>query len=103
MSSLVPTAEIVMLYCLAKFYYLGLLFCGGKAGIQRKDGLDADVQPRDAKSLEHDFSGDLPVFGSVQRWLRQNEVVVLAVYSEVVSETLMPEPLHLVPICDLQL
>ena len=82
--------------------YRASSFLGCKAGIQCKDGLDADIQARHPKCLKHDLRSQLPVLRSIQGWLCKYEVVVLAVNSEVVSEALVPKSLHLIPIADLQ-
>lgn len=63
--------------------HLAAILRCGVGCVERKHGLDADVQSWYIKSLEHDFRGCLPVLWGVQRWLCEHEVVLLAVHPQV--------------------
>ena len=62
--------------------------------------LHCNVQPWDVESLEHDLCRVFPVLGGVEGGLRQQEIVVLRLSTQVLEDALLPEPLHEVPVFD---
>ena len=60
--------------------------------------LYSDVEARDVEGLKHNLSRVLSVLWCVEWRLREEEEVVLWLCSEVLEDTLLPEPLHQVPV-----
>ena len=55
----------------------------------------------DVEGLEHDLGRVLPVLRRVERWFREEEVVVLGLGPQVLEDALLHELLHQVPILHL--
>ena len=68
--------------------------------VERKDGLDGDVEGRGVEGLEHDLSHLLAVSLRVERRLGQEDGVLLGRNTELVVEGVMPDLLHVVPVRD---
>ena len=57
--------------------------------MQRQHGLDADAQPGHIEGLKHDLCSHLPVLWRVQGRLRQDEVVIPAVHSQISAKPII--------------
>ena len=57
--------------------------------MQRQHSLDADAQPRHVEGLKHDLRSHFPVLWGIQGRLGQDEVVVLAVHSQIPAKPSM--------------
>ena len=74
---------------------------GGSArGVEREDGLDGDVHGGGVEGLEHDLGHLLTVGLGVEGSLSKENGVLLWGDSELVVESVMPDLLHVVPVCD---
>ena len=68
--------------------------------VQRQHSLDGDVHGRGFECLEHDLCHLFPVGLRVEGSLGQQNWVLLGGDSELVVEGMMPDLLHVVPVCD---
>ena len=68
--------------------------------VQRQHGLDGDVHGWCVEGLEHDLCHLLPVGLRVEGSLGQQDWVFLGGNSQLVVEGVMPDLLHVVPVCD---
>jgi len=74
---------------------------GGSArGVEREDRLDGDVHGGGVKGFEHDLGHLLTVGLGVEGSLSKENWVLLWGDSELVVESVMPDLLHVVPVCD---
>lgn len=74
---------------------------GGSAGsVKRENGLDRDVEGRGIESLEHDLGHLLSVLLGVKRSLSEEDGVLLRSDTELIVEGMVPDLLHVVPVCD---
>ena len=61
----------------------------GPGGRQTEDGLDCDVEAGHVETLEHDLGCVLPVLGRVEGRLRQQEVVILRLRTEIFKNAVL--------------
>jgi len=74
---------------------------GGSArGVEGEDGLDGDVHGRGVEGLEHDLGHLLSVGLGVEGSLSEKDGVLFWGNSELIVESVMPDLLHIVPVCD---
>lgn len=74
---------------------------GGSAGsVKRENGLDRDVEGRGIESLEHDLGHLLSVLLGVKGSLSEENGVLLRSDTELIVEGMVPDLLHVVPVCD---
>ena len=74
--------------------------CRTTGSVQRQHSLDGDVHGRGVEGLEHDLCHLFPVSLGVEGSLGQQDWVLLGGDSELVVEGVMPDLLHVVPVCD---
>merc|ERR1719512_148516 len=73
---------------------------GGTAGgVQGEHSLDGDVHGGGVEGLEHDLSHLLPVGLGVEGSLSQEDGVLLGGNTKLVVEGVMPDLLHVIPVC----
>ena len=73
---------------------------GGSARcVQGEDSLDGDVHGGCVEGLKHDLSHLLPVGLGVEGSLGQEDGVLLRCNAELIVEGVMPDLLHVVPVC----
>lgn len=65
---------------------------------ERESHLYGDVETGNIKTLKHDFSSVLSVLRSIEWRLGQEEIVILRFSPQVLEDTLLPEPLHQIPV-----
>ena len=68
--------------------------------VQGQDSLDGDIHGRGVECLEHNLCHLFPVGLGVEGSLGQQDWVLLGGDSELVVEGVMPDLLHVVPVCD---
>ena len=73
---------------------------GTTGRVQRQHSLDGDVHGWGVEGLEHDLRHLLPVGLGVEGSLSQQDGVLLGGDSQLVVEGMMPDLLHVVPVCD---
>merc|ERR1711950_5086 len=73
---------------------------GGTAGgVQGEHSLDGDIHGGGAEGLEHDLGHLLPVGLGVEGSLSQEDGVFLGGNTKLVVEGVMPDLLHVIPVC----
>lgn len=74
---------------------------GGSTGsVKRENGLDRDVESRGIEGLEHDLGHLLSVLLGVKGSLGKKNGVLLRSDTELIVEGMVPDLLHVVPVCD---
>ena len=73
---------------------------GAAGGVEREDGLDADVHSGDVEGLEHDLRHLLAVDLGVHGSFGEEDVVAFGVDAELVVEGVVPDEFHVVPVGD---
>merc|ERR1712037_1063033 len=73
---------------------------GTAGGIQGEHSLDGDIHGGGVEGLEHDLGHLLPVGLGVQGGLSEEDGVLLRGNAELVVEGVVPDLLHVVPVCD---
>ena len=74
--------------------------CGSTIGVEGEDGLDGDVKTLDLEGLEHELGHLLSVGLWVLWGLGEHNLVFTWINSELVTEAVLPDLLHLTPIGD---
>lgn len=62
--------------------------------------MHGNIEPRYVECLEHDFGRILAIFGRVERWFREQEMMIARLSAQVLEDALLEESLHQVPIFD---
>ena len=73
---------------------------GTTGGVERKDGLNGDVERGCVECLEHDLGHLLTVSLGVERGLGEEDRVLLGGDTELVVEGVVPDLLHVIPVGD---
>lgn len=74
---------------------------GGTTGsVQGQDGLDGNIHGWAVEGLKHDLCHLFPVSFWVERSLSEEDGVFLWGNSELIVEGMMPNLLHIIPVCD---
>merc|ERR1719410_533589 len=68
--------------------------------IERKNSLDSNIHSGSVESLEHDLSHLLSVGLGVEGSFCKEDRVFLRSYTELIVEGVMPNLLHIIPVCD---
>lgn len=76
------------------------MIANSRAGNQRQNSLNTNVQPFDVESLEHDFGHMLTVLWWVERGFGEHKDSLGRVASQIVENTPVPKLLHHVPVLD---
>ena len=74
--------------------------CGTTGSVKGEDGLDGDVEGGGVEGFENDLGHLLSVGLGVDGRLGQEHGVLFGGDSELVVESVMPDLLHVVPVCD---
>lgn len=77
--------------------------CGGVSCCEGKNRLARYVQTRHIESLKHDLPCVLAGLGRSQGALGEQKIVILRITPQVIENALLPEPLHGVPILNLNI
>mmetsp|Transcript_813 Transcript_813/g.1942 ORF Transcript_813/g.1942 Transcript_813/m.1942 type:complete len:200 (-) Transcript_813:54-653(-) len=68
--------------------------------VQRQDSLNVDIHSRDVEGLEHNLSHTLAIRLGVLGRLSQQDRVGLWGDSKLIVESVMPDLLHIIPVCN---
>merc|ERR1719350_2722081 len=73
---------------------------GTTGGIEGEDSLDGNIHGRHVEGLKHDLSHLLTVSLWVKGGLSQEDGLLLRGNTEFIIEGVMPDLLHIIPVCD---
>ncbi|KGL73103.1 hypothetical protein N309_08917, partial [Tinamus guttatus] len=73
---------------------------GTAGGVQGQHSLDGHVHGRHVEGLKHDLGHLFPVGFGVERSLSEEGGVLLRGHAQLVVEGVVPNLLHVVPVCD---
>ncbi|KFO05894.1 hypothetical protein N312_09305, partial [Balearica regulorum gibbericeps] len=73
---------------------------GTARGVQGQHSLDGHVHGRDIEGLKHDLGHLLTVGLGVKGGLSEQGGVLLRGYTQLIVEGVVPDLLHVVPVCD---
>ena len=73
---------------------------GTTGGVEGEHGLDGDIHGGGIEGLEHDLRHLFPVGLGVEGGFSEQDGMLLGGYTELVVEGVMPDLLHIVPVCD---
>ena len=73
---------------------------GATRSVERKDGLDGDVESRGVEGLEHDLSHFFTICLWIEGSLCEENRVFFGGDTEFVVKCVMPDFFHVIPVCD---